>query len=155
MKYWVIVFFVISNFSCRKKKTQQNADHPVPYVLVQINVYPNDPLYFKVQSPGGWMYIDGGINGIVLYRKSEQEFVALERTSAQLPNDAGAKVKVLNDNFTLRDTVSGSEWRLFDGTVTKGPATWPLRIYGSTYDGNLLRITNWGTIWKNLEFWKQ
>jgi hypothetical protein len=99
-------------------------------------------LYFSLQSIGGWKYISGGINGIIVYRKSQQEFIALERTSSYFPDNAGAKVKVLTDNFTCRDTVSGSEWQIIDGTVTKGPAEWPLRAYGTNYDGNILRIRN-------------
>lgn len=88
------------------------------------------------------MYFSGGINGVVVYRKSEQEFVAIERSSSHLPNDPKASVQVQSNNFTLRDTISGSEWRIFDGTVTKGPAEWPLRLYGANFDGNALRVTN-------------
>jgi hypothetical protein len=139
----IITIFLVS-FACNKKKNapQNTAEHPVPYVAVDLTVYPNDPLNFSIQAIGGWKYINGGLNGIIVYRKSQQEFVALERTSAYLPDNAGAKVKVLSDNFTCRDTVSGSEWQIIDGTVTKGPAEWPLRLYGTNYDGNVLRIKN-------------
>ena len=89
------------------------------------------------------MYVDGGINGLVLYRLSNEQFLAFERTSTQLPDNPAAKAFVQKDNFTLRDTVSGSEWRIIDGIVTKNPATWPLRQYGTNYDGNLLNIINW------------
>lgn len=118
------------------------SDHPVLSVPVNITLYPNDPLNFKVQAIGGWMYVEGGINGIVLYRKSNEEFVAIERTSSHLPDNAAARVKVMSDNFTLRDTVSDSRWRIIDGTVTQGPAEWALRLYGTSYDGNALRIRN-------------
>lgn len=128
-------------FSCNKKNQQAN-NNPVPSVPVNLKIYPNDPLYFKLQAIGGWQYIDGGINGIVLYRKSQEEFMAVERTSSYYPNNAAAKVQVMSDNFTLQDTISNSRWRIFDGTVTKGPATWALRLYGTSYDGNLLRIMN-------------
>lgn len=141
MKKILFLFFVLILSSCNKKNQQAN-NNPVPSVPVYLNIYPNDPLYFKLQAIGGWQYIDGGINGIILYRKSEQEFVAVERTSSYYPNDPSAKVYVMNDNFTLRDTVSNSRWRIFDGTVTQPPATWPLRLYGTSYDGNLLRIMN-------------
>jgi len=134
----IIVFFAF----CGKDKKQPIANHPVPYAPVTINMYPNDPFNFSIQTIGGWKYIDGGINGIILYRKSDQEFVALERTSSHLPNNPAAKVFVMNDNFILRDSISDSRWRIFDGVVTQGPATWPLRIYGTSYDGNLLRISN-------------
>jgi hypothetical protein len=139
---YCLLFLLVLWPSCRKKDTKANADHPVPSVAVQITIYPNDPLYFKVQAIGGWMYIDGGINGIVLYRKSNEEFVAVERTSSELPKDPKARVVVQQDNFTLRDSISGSEWRMFDGSVTKGPAKWNLRLYGTVFDGNALRIQN-------------
>ena len=126
--------------ACNKKNTTNN--HPVPYVAVALSVYPGDPSNFDLQAIGGWKYIDGGLNGLVVYRKSEQEFIVLERTSSYLPNDKLAKVYVQSDNFTLRDTISDSQWRIFDGEVTKAPATWPLRQYGANYDGNLLRISN-------------
>jgi len=143
MKKLYIFLSLLVLLACNKKKSTQNINNnPVPNVPVQISIFPNDPLNFKIQVVGGWMYVNGGINGIVVYRKSEQEFVAVERSSSHLPSDARARVWVKPDNFTLRDTISNSEWRIFDGTVTKGPAEWPLRLYGTTFDGNLLRIVN-------------
>ena len=141
MKY-ILIIFILTLSSCKDKKTQPVDNNPVPYVQVDLAIYPNDPLFTNVQYVGGWMYVAGGINGIVIYRKTEQEFVALERTSPYSPNDSRSKVFVMKDNFTLRDTISDSRWRMFDGIVTQGPNTWPLRIYGTTYDGNVLRIRN-------------
>jgi hypothetical protein len=137
----VALIFLIT--SCNKKSANNNLiNQPVPSVPVQITIYPNDISNFSIQAIGGWMYLPGGIRGIILYRKSQEEFVAIERTSSYSPNNDAAIVKVQSNNFTLRDTVSESQWRIFDGTVTKGPAEWPLRLYGTTYDGNVLRIVN-------------
>jgi hypothetical protein len=136
---FVVLLFVLS---CDKKAKNPQSENPVPYVPVRISIYPNDPVHYAIQAIGGWKYIEGGINGIVLYRKNEQEFVAIERTSSYLPDRAEAKVFVMSDNFSLRDTISDSRWRMIDVVVTKGPAEWPLRTYGTSYDGNLLRITN-------------
>lgn len=139
------ITFCVMLGSCKKKTpttVQPAQSNPVPSVPVDISIYPGDPLYFPVQSIGGWKYINGGINGIIIYRKSNEEFVAVERTSSYLPNNASAKVKVHTDNFTLRDTISGSKWQIIDGTITNGPAIWPLRLYGTTFDGSVLRIRN-------------
>lgn len=131
---------------CKKKNTTQSN---VPYLPINIIVYPNDPIYLnKLQVVGGWVYVSGGVNGIVIYRQTMtgaiNDFIALERTSTYLPDNAGASVKVQSDNFTLKDTVSGSKWQLNNGSVLSGPATLPLRQYSATYDaGNgRLDITN-------------
>jgi len=125
--------------SCNKTNT---STHPVPSVPVNILVYTNDPLYFSLQSIGGWQYISGGVQGIILYRKSAEEFVAIERASTQAPSDSKYRVHVLSDNFTLLDSVSKSTWSILDGQVTKGPATWALRLYGTSFNGQSLRIVN-------------
>lgn len=102
-----------------------------------MTIYPNDPSYFKIHAVGGWMYIPGGINGIIVYRKAQNsaaDFVAIERTSSYLPSDVSAIAKVQSDNFSLKDTVSGSKWQIIDGAVMTGPATLPLRVYSTLYD---------------------
>ncbi len=129
-----------------KKKAKTVKDN-IPYQTVNITIYPNDPLYFKLRSVGGWMYINGGINGIIVYRlaqNSAADFVALERTSSYLPDNVDALAKVQSDNFTLRDTISGSKWQIVDGSVVSGPATAPLRLYSTLYDNGTqaLQIRN-------------
>ena len=138
----LVLFFAV--IACKKKTTQNASQNPVPSIPVNITIYPNDPLNFKIQSIGGWNYIDGGLNGIILYRTSQEEFVAIERTSSYLPDNAAARVKVMSDNFSLRDSISDSRWRMFDGSVTQGPAQWSLRLYGTSYNTNTgtLRISN-------------
>jgi hypothetical protein len=140
MKKVLLALILIAGISCRKQESVSN--HPVPSVPLSLRVYPNDPLNFKIQAIGGWMYFPGGLKGLVIYRKSTEEFVVIERSSSHLPNDDKAIAMVTSDNFTLRDTISDSSWRLVDGGVIKGPAEWPLRLYQNNYDGNTLFINN-------------
>jgi hypothetical protein len=135
----LILVFVITFFSFCKKKNQTVQDN-IAYQTVNITLYPNDPLYFKLQTAGGWVYINGGVNGIIVYRKtttnSPTDFVALERTSTAIPDNPDAKVKVQTDNFTLKDTISNSKWQIIDGGLISGPATQNLRSYNAIFDGN-------------------
>lgn len=142
----LIYAFILVVFSFCKKKTTAVVDN-IPYQTVNINIYPNDPLNFKIQAVGGWIYIAGGVNGIIVYRQTmtgSSDFIAIERTSTYLPNDAGAKVKVLSDNFTLKDTVSGSKWQINNGAVMTGPASLALKQYQAIYDNGtgVLNIRN-------------
>jgi len=142
MKKILFLLLVLSVAACKKSNQQNAGNNPVQSIPVSLTIYPNDPTNFKIQAIGGWMYFSGGLNGIVVYRKTEQDFIAVERTSSYAPSNAKAKVWVMSDNFSLIDSVSQSRWRIFDGSVTKGPATWPLRLYGAVYDGNALVIRN-------------
>lgn len=136
---FLFVFTLLS--SCKKKNTIQDN---IAYQTVNVTIYPNDPLNFKLQVVGGWIYYNAGVNGLIIYRKTNvgaNDFVALERTSTYYPDDANAKVKVQSNNFTLKDTISNSEWQIIDGAVTKGPATLPLRQYYTNFDSGTGALT--------------
>ena len=133
-KISIILCLSFAFIFCACKKKNQTVQDNIPYQTVNITIYPNDPLYFRIQSIGGWVYLNGGVNGIIVYRKTQQDFVALERTSTQLPDDSYAAVKVQADNFTLKDSISGSKWQITDGTVLLGPANKSLRLYSTLYD---------------------
>jgi hypothetical protein len=139
-KIGIISLVVISTFFYSCKKKNNTLQDNIAYQTVNITIYPNDPLYFKLQTVGGWVYIGGGVNGIIVYRKTTantpSDFVAIERTSTSLPDNPDAKVKVQTDNFTLKDTISGSKWQILDGAIISGPATQNLRLYNAIFDGN-------------------
>lgn len=139
----IAVGIVVLAVSC-KKKAQKVQDNGVPYTPINIVIYVNDPLNFKLQTPGGWMYFNGGASGLVVYRKTAADFVVLDRTSTYDPDNFDARVKVQSDAFTCKDTISGSKWQIVDGAVMSGPATLPLRLYANTFESGTgtLRITN-------------
>lgn len=143
----LVLSSLLGLFTFCKKKNKPVQDN-IAYQTVNITMYPNDPLYsIQLGAVGGWVYINGGVNGIIVYRKtttnSSADFVAIERTSTALPDDPKALVKVQSDNFTLKDTISGSKWQIIDGAVMSGPATQNLRLYNAVFDGiNTLTIRN-------------
>jgi hypothetical protein len=131
------ILLVVLFFSSSCKKKAKVVQDNIAYQTVNLTIYPGEPLYFKLAPVGGWMYIRGGVNGIIVYRKAQNsaaDFVAIERTSTQLPDNPDALVKVQSDNFTLKDTISGSTWQITDGVVLSGPAQLPLRLYSTLYD---------------------
>jgi nitrite reductase/ring-hydroxylating ferredoxin subunit len=109
--------------------------HPVPNVPVNIVINLDLPSYQPLNAPGGWVYLQGGSKGIVLYRNFD-EFVALERHPTYNSNDpcGGVLVDSLNI-FELVDTCSGSRYSIQSGVVVQGPAKWPLRRYNTAWNG--------------------
>ena len=124
--------------SCQKGKAG-----PVPNVLVDIRMYASDPTFVPLNAVGGWTYATGGNRGIVIYRKTQTDFMAYDRTCTYLPADPNEMVSMdAKNNLIAVDAHCGSKFQITDGTVNKGPATLPLKTYQTSFDGNLLHIYN-------------
>ncbi|MBL7890942.1 MAG: hypothetical protein JNL24_15415 [Bacteroidia bacterium] len=130
----ISIFFL---FSCKKE-----TENTVPNAAVDIYIYINNPSYTNLTSVGGWVYITGGVRGIVVYRKSNTEIAAYERNCTYQSSNACATVYVDNSNIIAKDTCCGSQFSIYDGSVLQGPAGIPLKPYNTTFDGNLLHIYN-------------
>ena len=77
------ILFISTIFSSCHTDTPE-----LPDVLVDEIVYLSNPSNIRLQAPGGWAYIAGGIRGIIVYRTSETKFKAYERSCPHLsPND--------------------------------------------------------------------
>lgn len=135
----ILFFFLLAGLvSCKKNK-----NHPVPSIPFDITIYINLPSYSSLEAVGGWTYVSGGSKGIVVYRKSVDEFVAFDRHS---PAEEGTCEKPLTtdpDNFLqLNDSCSGAKFSLFDGSIISG-SDFGLRQYQTYWNGSTsLRIYN-------------
>ena len=141
MKNSLLFVFVSFLFfiSCSKNG---NNNSNIPYVPVNIDIYPANPQYINLNVDGGWVYLTGGSRGIIVYRLAQGEYYAYDRHCTYQPLDACGKVKMDTDNITLVDTCCGSKFIVVDGSVINGPAGLPLQRYQTYYDGTTLHITN-------------
>jgi nitrite reductase/ring-hydroxylating ferredoxin subunit len=144
IKFIIILSIIISAISIFTIQSCDKEHNQIPNVFVDIEIDLTDPLYSDLQLPGNYVYITGGVNGIIVYRSTSNEFDAYERTCPHDP-DCGI-VYVDRENYTAVDTVCcGSEFSLLiDGAVTQGPSKFPLKTYTCIYDinSNILRIKN-------------
>jgi nitrite reductase/ring-hydroxylating ferredoxin subunit len=114
----------------------------IPLTTVNFTIYTDNPAYIAVSVPGSWMYINGGSRGILLYRASNFEFVAYDRHCTYDPNNNCGQVNVDASNIIARDDCCASEFLITDGSVIKNPASIPLKMYQTSFDGSILRIFN-------------
>ncbi|HVA99622.1 MAG TPA: hypothetical protein VNG53_12070 [Bacteroidia bacterium] len=138
-KLFLIGIFVLSTFvfSCNKKQDQ------VPLTGVNIYITLAEPAYANLNAVTGWVYISGGVRGIIIYRASSSAFMAYDRDCPYQPNNTCALVKVdSTNNITAFDPCCGSKFLLTDGSVMQGPATAPLKQYETSFDGFTLHIFN-------------
>lgn len=136
-----IVLFMVLLFATNCKKTNNN-NTGVPLVSVNLSLYINNPSYAKLNAVGGWMYVAGGVKGILIYRYSSSEFRAYDRDCTYQPTN-GCAVSVNTTNIIAIDSsCCHSQFSIVDGSVTQGPASTPLKAYNTSFDGNILQIFN-------------
>lgn len=135
-----LYILVISLILIGCSKDDQNSNIPLVNVNFTINI--NDPAYANVKVVGGWMYLNGGSRGLILYRYNNDEFRAFDRHCTYNSNSSCALVAVDNSNITAKDDCCGSKFLITDGSVTQGPANLPLKQYNTSFDGSVLRIYN-------------
>ncbi|HRG37973.1 MAG TPA: hypothetical protein PK289_05535 [Bacteroidia bacterium] len=141
MRY-LCAFFLISFIFFLPVGCKKEAQSAIPDANVDVYIYINNPSYISLTGVGGWAYVNGGVRGIIVYRKTADEFMSYERNCTFQSTDACATVIVDKNAIMASDSCCGSQFLLTDGSVLKTPAAVPLKQYRNTFDGNVLHIYN-------------
>ena len=138
MKQLLVVLVLISaiHFGC--KKSSDN----IPRVPVNEYINLSLPSYNSLNIAGNWIYYPAGNKGLIIYKVSDGNFTALDRTCSYDPTVGTSIVYGISNNIYGVDSVCGSRFSLIDGSVFKGPATHSLLRYQTYYDGAILHIFN-------------
>lgn len=138
MNYLSILFFSFLLFSsCSKDK-----ESTVPSVPVNIRISLDNPAYSQLNSVGGSVLLEGGNRGIIVYRRGQSEFSAIERTCSYQSTDTCAYVSMDSAISTVGCQCCGSRFQLLDGAPIKGPANASLRLYQTNLVDRYLYIYN-------------
>lgn len=133
----VMLFTLLSFHSC-------NENHQVvPNVYVDFTIMLTDPEFNALNVPGNSITVTGGVNGIIIYRISQDEFAAYDRTCTHNVDDS-CQVQVDETLlFAVDSMCCGSKFLLLDGSVYEGEAIYPLKSYRTSFDGSTyLRVYN-------------
>lgn len=124
-------------WSCKKNNNN------IPDIYVDEYLYLSQPAYVNLNAIGGFIYLNNsGSRGIIVYRKTIDEFVALDRNCTYDPSAICATVIVDNTNFFAEDTCCKSKFQINNGQVVNGPASLPLKAYQTEFNGNVLHVFN-------------
>jgi Rieske Fe-S protein len=139
---YILHFFILAAMTTGCDRERQV---PIPYVYVNYTVYLSNPSNNHLRVPGYYLILpDQGNLGIILYRRTlgePDDFVALDLTCSNEPLGT-CKVAVDSSGFYLVCPCCSSEFSIWDGYVTKGPARWPLKEYTTALGANTVRIFN-------------
>ncbi len=126
--------------SCKKNETSY-----FPSVAFEQRVYLNNPSSFDLNVPGGWIYVDGGYKGLIIYRRylngGQDDFVALDRGCPSHYSESCATLKTTSDDLFAQCDCNNEKYLLFDGAPSDG-ATIGMRQYKVVRNGDVLYISN-------------
>lgn len=111
-----------------------------PFDVININL--NLPEFIRLKMDGSYLYIDGGVRGLILYRKNASNYITYERNCSFQPNSACATVDVHVSTLYMLCSCCSSTFDLTTGFPTGGPAWRPLRKYATSLNGSQLTITD-------------
>ncbi len=121
---------------------ETNRGQIIPYVHVDIYLL----LYADLATMGigtSKVIDNEGVNGIVLYRQSDFEFFAYDRTCTLWPEHDAAVVEDSSFFGVFECPECGSTYLLMNGGIpNSGPAQYPLVEYNTSIQGDVLHVYN-------------
>lgn len=136
-RIFCLVFFF---YSCTD---QPSLISPIPDVIVneQLNLNSAEAIPLKLRD-GTAIAIKGGIKGIIVYRRSQDNYVAFERKSPYKMEDSCGIVKIHSSLLYMLDSCHNCTFN-WDGRPTGGPCRDVMKTYSVQFINNFtLSITN-------------
>ena len=134
-----------------------------PTVSFSFSIYPNSIQYQELNVTSGWIYLTSEVEstsrGIIVYRQSENEFLAYDRLPPNEPDactdSQGNTTRLVVDFPFVVDHCNNAYYNILNGQIiineqydmipnfpTDGTVVYPLIQYHTTYDGNKLTVYN-------------
>jgi len=119
-----------------------DSEEYVPYVYVNVQLYPDMPSHIALKTPGNYLYVDGGYKGIVVACTAPDQWVAFDRACPHHPRTKDAILSVDSTNLFLECPICGSKFNLYDGYIVNGPSKYTPLQYTIDYLDSKLIISN-------------
>lgn len=139
LQFFFLIFLLLTiSTNCRKK------DDIVPYTKVNFYIFLSDPDFVTLQTVGNHVFVTGGVCGIVIYRKSLNEFTAIERCCTYQASERCAVLLDTTNTLQLRCPCCNSRFSIINGAVMSGVAERDLVLYQTYFDEvqNTLHVYN-------------
>jgi nitrite reductase/ring-hydroxylating ferredoxin subunit len=114
----------------------------IPYVYVNFVIYPDLPEYMSIKTPGNYLFLTGGVQGIILYCQFTDEYMAYERNCPNDPYENNAVLDVDSTGLFLVCRNCGSRFSIYDGSIVESPSKYPVLQYATYLDNSALYINN-------------
>lgn len=138
MRKLVLLFLLTSFFSCEKN----DSNDILPKLAVNITIDLNLPQYLDLQIPSGWVYINGGLKGILIQNtgSGSSPYKAYDRAC---PNNDCTLPMTFDGSLKLTCSCDSSEYSIIDGSPqTPGNSHFAREYRVNVLNSSSLNITN-------------
>jgi len=137
MKFFVLTFLIISVFcTCNKKEDYIQDVYVNEFIDLTL------PEYEELKTSGNSIFIDGGVEGIIIYHGIADEYKAYDRNCSYQPSLSCAVIDSVSSGIAYCDCCPSAFLINNNGEAINAPALLPLKSYNLSLENNILRIFN-------------
>ena len=136
MKVRIFAFICLLFLSCQKQ------DDYVQNVLVDITLNLSLPEFEELQTVGNFVFINGGVKGIIVYHQAFDIYKTYDRNCTYQPSLSCARIDSVNSTIAICNCCDSKFLLGQNGLTIDGPALMPLKEYPNNLLGDVLYIYN-------------
>ena len=142
MRNSLFLFFILLFVtSCKKNESNINQYENIPQIGINVYLQLDQPAYFNLSAIGGYVYLNEGSKGIIVYRAIDA-YKAYERHSPYRSDEECAFVTVDSSGIYAVEECDEIQFYLIDGSVATGDASVPLLQYKTQESQGTLHVYN-------------
>jgi len=139
--FTTFLLFSVLCISCTTSSPDNNEN--LPNVPVNITLSLNSPQYQNLLVPGGWVYVSGGIKGLIVYNFNGTEFSAFDRACPHLSVTEACSKMIVESGIKMICPCDDTEFSILDGSPLTTGVIFAARAYRATLvSSTTLTITN-------------
>ena len=132
--YILIALFFFS--TCNTK------DDYIQEVYVNINIDLNLPEHSDLQVSGNSIFIEGGVEGIIIYHGVGKDYKVYDRNCSYEPSLSCSQIDSVDAGIAYCGCCTSAFLLSNDASVLNSPALLPLKKYYWTLSGSQMHISN-------------
>jgi len=135
-KVKIIFIFFVFYLSCG------DSNNYIQNVYVDVEIDLSLPQFSELNIVGNSIFIEGGSQGIIIYRHSNYEYKIYDRNCSYEPNLECSYIDSVNSIIALCGCCTSAFLLDQNGSAANGPAVLPLKQYNYSLNNTLLHIFN-------------
>jgi len=137
------LFLLEISSGCKKESASSSTTTGVPNVEVNFSVDISNGLYANLATVGGYEYVSGGYDGIILFCNASVSYLAFDRGCPyDCTTNTKAIITVQTNGISAVCPVCGTTYSLYSGTVSKGPGSIALKQYNTSFNYPYISVSN-------------